>query len=71
MSTFLERLGQEYDELQQKTDKLQDFIDNNPAFAEVSELQKVLLVTQFNVMKLYLYTLEERILDLTNKTVNQ
>lgn len=66
MSTFLERLQAERDELAIKVGKLQDFIDNSEAFHHVSEMQRVLLVTQFNCMKMYLYTLDERIYDLTN-----
>ena len=64
MSTFLERLQEEEKELSIKVEKLNDFIDNNPAFETVGEMQRVLLVTQLNCMKLYLYTLHERIYDL-------
>lgn len=67
MSTFLERLNDEQVELKEKVEKLEDFIENNPVFETVSEMQRVLLVTQLNAMKLYLYTLDERIYDLTNK----
>lgn len=66
MSTFLERLKDEHVELEIKVKLLEDFIDNNPNFKTVSEMQRVLLVTQLNAMKLYLYTLDERIWDLTN-----
>ena len=58
MSTFLERLQEEEKELSIKVEKLNDFIDNNPAFETVGEMQRVLLVTQLNCMKLYLYTLQ-------------
>jgi len=68
MSTFLERIKVERDELKDKVDKLGNFIDKNPAFIEVSEMQRVLLVTQFNVMRIYLYTLEERIFDLEKQS---
>ena len=65
MSTFLERLKDEQVELKVKVELLEDFIENNPTFGTVSEMQRVLLVTQLNAMKMYLYTLEERIYDLT------
>lgn len=64
MSNFLDRLKIERDELKEKIDKLGEFIDNNPEFDTISEMQRVLLVTQSNVMKIYLYTLDERIYDL-------
>jgi len=63
--SLLDRLGMEKDSLQEKVTKLEDFIENNPTFETVSQMQKVLLVTQLNAMKMYLYTLEERIWDLT------
>lgn len=67
MSTFLDRLQDEQSQLKEKVEKLEDFIENNPAFENVSEIQRVLLVTQLNAMKTYLYTLEERIYDLTRE----
>jgi hypothetical protein len=67
MSTFLKRLDDEHSELNEKVEKLEDFIENNPVFKTVGEMQRVLLVTQLNAMKLYLYTLNERIYNLTNK----
>ena len=66
-TTFLERLNNEHSELNEKVEKLEDFIENNPTFKTVGEMQRVLLVTQLNAMKLYLYTLDERIWDLTPK----
>lgn len=70
MSTFLDRLTEEQEQLLDKVTKLEIFINNNPAFLTVSEIQKVLLVTQLKAMKLYLYTLDERINDLLPKTNN-
>ena len=67
MSPFLERLNGEHAELREKVEKLEDFIEGNPGFDTVGDMQRVLLVTQLNVMKLYLYTLAERIWDLNNK----
>jgi hypothetical protein len=70
MSTFLDRLQEEKEQLLDKVIKLEDFIEKNPVFLTVSEMQRVLLVTQLNAMKLYLYTLDERIYDLSPKTNN-
>ena len=67
MSTFLERLQIERNELEEKINKLEDFLIS-PLFTDVSEMQRVLLVTQFNLMKMYLYTLDERIYDLTKNS---
>ena len=70
MDTFLDRLEEEQEILLDKVVKLEDFIDNNSVFLTVSEMQRVLLVTQLNAMKLYLYTLQERIYDLLRTTNN-
>lgn len=70
MSTFLDRLTEEQEQLLDKVTKLENFINDNPAFLTVSEIQRILLVTQLNAMKLYLYTLDERINDLLPKTNN-
>jgi hypothetical protein len=67
MSTLLERIRAERNRLEEKTNKLEDFLIS-PSFVNVSEIQKVLLVTQFNLMKMYLYTLQERIHDLVKNS---
>ena len=68
--SFLDRLEIEEHELQNKVEKLEDFIDNNPSFEEVNDIQRILLVTQLNAMKMYLYTLQERIYNLLPQTSN-
>jgi uncharacterized protein YlxW (UPF0749 family) len=69
MSTFLDRLQEEQEQLLDKVTKLEDFIEKKDSvFSTVTEMQRVLLVTQLNAMKLYLYTLDERIYDLSPKT---
>ena len=71
MSTFLDRLQEEQEQLLDKVTKLEDFIEKKDSvFSTVTEMQRVLLVTQLNAMKLYLYTLDERIYDLLPKTNN-
>jgi hypothetical protein len=67
MSTLLERIRAERNRLEEKTNKLEDFLIS-PSFVNVSEIQKVLLVTQFNLMRMYLYTLQERIHDLVKNS---
>lgn len=64
MSTFLERLQEEEKELSQKVAKLEDFVDNNPAYENVGDVQFVLLPAQLNAMIAYLHILQYRIEDL-------
>jgi len=61
MSTFLERMHEERDQLKEKIDKLNDFIENNEKFNELSNIQRILLVNQFNAMEMYYYALDSRI----------
>lgn len=68
MSDFLNRLLEEESALEDKVIKLEEFIENNPIFETVGKMQQVLLVTQLNAMKMYLYTLQERIFDLKSKS---
>jgi hypothetical protein len=64
MKTFLERLQEEEKELSQKIAKLEDFVDNNPTYANVGDVQFVLLPAQLNAMIAYLHILQYRIEDL-------
>ena len=61
MSDFLERMQEELKQLKEKKDKLNDFIDNNSKFKELSNIQRILLINQFNAMYLYYFALESRI----------
>lgn len=68
MKTFLERLEEEEKELLEKVKKIDDFIENNPAYEFVSDVQWVLLDAQRDAMTSYLHILQHRIGDLiTNK----
>lgn len=68
MSTFIERLEEEERELSEKVEKLDDFIENNPAYEFVGDVQWVLLDAQRDAMTSYLHILQNRIVDLiTNK----
>ena len=68
MSTFIERLEQEEKELSEKLGKIDDFIENNPAYEFVGDVQWVLLDAQRDAMYSYLHILQNRIGDLiTNK----
>jgi len=60
-STFLERIIKEKAELAEKTSKLKDFIENNPKFDELTNINRILLINQFNAMEMYLYALDSRI----------
>lgn len=59
--TFLDRMKKEKEELDEKLLKLNDFIENNPKFNELSNINRILLVNQFNAMELYKYALDSRI----------
>lgn len=61
MEDFLKRMHEELEQLKEKKDKLNDFIENNPKFDELSNIQRILLINQFNGMDLYYYALESRI----------
>lgn len=61
MSTFLERLIEEEEELSSKVTKLSDFIESSPVYRKLEDIQKVLLCTQFHTMTMYLHILNERI----------
>ncbi len=61
MSDFVERMHEELKQLKEKKDKLNDFIDNNLKFKELSNIQRILLINQFNAMDLYYFALESRI----------
>ena len=60
-STFLDRVIKEKTELAEKISKLKDFIENNPKFDELTNINRILLINQFNAMELYLYALDSRI----------
>jgi len=64
MGTFIERLQEEERELSEKVDKLDDFIESNPGYESVGDVQWYLLAAQFNAMKSYLHILQDRIGDL-------
>jgi hypothetical protein len=67
---FVERLYKEERELSERVGKLESFIEINPKFEEIEEIERVLCVTQLNCMKMYLYTLQERIYQLKNNRKN-
>lgn len=61
MEDFLKRMHVELEELKEKREKLNDFIENNPKFGELSNIQRILMINQFNAMDLYYYALDSRI----------
>ncbi len=60
MSTYIERLKIEHDELEEKIYKLNDFVDSE-AFDELSERNQQLLVLQSQSMAQYRYILSIRL----------
>jgi hypothetical protein len=61
MEDFLKRMHEELEQLKEKKDKLNDFIEKNPKFNDLSNIQRILLVHQYNSMEMYYYALESRI----------
>lgn len=61
MEDYVKRMHEELEQLKEKKDKLNDFIKNNPKFGELSNIQRILMINQFNAMDLYYYALESRI----------
>jgi hypothetical protein len=61
MEDHVKRMHEELQQLKERKDKLSDFIDNNPKFGELSNIQRILMINQFNAMDLYYYALESRI----------
>jgi hypothetical protein len=61
MEDHVKRMHEELEQLKERKDKLNDFIDNNPKFGELSNIQRILMINQFNAMDLYCFALESRI----------
>ena len=61
MSDFKSRLLQEQQELNERIDKLEDFINDSPAFEKIPHAQQNLLVIQLPAMKAYAEVLNQRV----------
>jgi hypothetical protein len=59
-NTFIERLFEEKNQLNEKVEKLESFLMSEK-IAEIEPIQKTLLSVQLHAMKTYLMTLIERI----------
>lgn len=59
--TFLDRLKLERSELNEKTEKLTDFVTKIESFSKLSAANQNLLIEQLNVMNRYLGILDIRI----------
>ena len=60
-SEYKNRVIQEAAELQEKIDKLELFIKNNPVYQSLVEEEQLRLIQQFRAMQYYLTVLVERI----------
>lgn len=58
---FFDRMLDEFKELNEKTNKLRDFLVNNVKEADIDNLNKDLLVGQLKAMETYLTILSVRI----------
>lgn len=61
MEDYVKRMHEELEQLKERKDKLNDFIEYNPKFGELSNIQRILMINQFNAMDLYYYALQSRI----------
>lgn len=61
MEEHVKRMHDELEQLKDKMNKLSCFIESNPKFQELSNIQRILLINQFNAMELYYFALESRI----------
>lgn len=59
--TYLDRLRIEKDELTDRINKLQTFIDDNPKFAELGQDDRDMLRAQYETMRIYEHILIDRI----------
>ncbi len=60
-TTFQDRVIAERDEVNERHDKLLDFINNNPVFKTLDKIDRDLLVEQDAYMEAYIATLNKRI----------
>lgn len=62
VKTYIDRMIEEYEQLSERTDKINAFIDNhNPMYTDLPQADKSLLNWQSRVMKEYRRILEQRI----------
>lgn len=61
MEDFKSRLKKEFNELLEKTHKLDSFIETNKDFMKLSDIDRSLLVVQKDIMSSYLGVLTERL----------
>lgn len=61
MITLNQKLNKEFNDLQTKIYKLDDFIMDNPAYLKLTRAHQKLLLDQFYHMKSYLSVLNQRI----------
>lgn len=58
---YLVRMRQEGEELSERLNKLQAFVEKNPIFGEMSQDERTLMIEQGAAMENYLYVLNQRI----------
>ena len=61
MSDYIERMKTEYEELKERTDKLNAFIHGSDIFQLLDNMEKVRVIKQAGFMGSYLSVLETRI----------
>ncbi len=61
MEAFQERMANEYKELNDKVEKLDNFIYSNPLFDKLDKKEKFLQIQQLTGMRVYLTSLISRL----------
>lgn len=66
MTSHVERMQTEFQELDEKTEKLKTFIKSNPLFKELEQAEQILLQLQLQAMCTYWAVLKQRLELVTN-----
>lgn len=61
MNVFQEKMFNEFDELRDNVEKLDDFINNNSMFDKLNKKEKCLCIKQLTGMKIYFSALIDRL----------
>ncbi len=61
MKDYVERMLAEFNELQERTEKLNLFICTNEAYKQLPKEKTELMLLQLDAMRCYMYALEKRI----------
>ena len=61
METYVERMVEEFNQLEERAGKLNLFITTSEAFQKLPEKKRKLMILQLNAMRIYEHALNERL----------